>query len=215
MQDDAGAAPPGASTELNPLMIPSGRGRRAVSPSFTILREVTREDLEVLAQARGTAQGQSVVKSLKYTHHKLARALAAGMTPGEAAQRTGYTLNRVSILQQDPAFCELISHYVEELQEIYVDVHERMAALGIATIEELQERFCEAPEKFSNKELMNLAEMMIDRSVPTAKGGPKTIPQAGQLALNIQFIESPAEGGGGGIEAQEHPALTIDIEPND
>ena len=184
MQDDGGA-----SADSNPLMIPSGRGRRSLPLSFSIVRELTRDDLGAL-QAGGTGAGQSAVKSLKYVHHKLARALAAGMTPGDAALRTGYTPSRVSVLQQDPAFIELISHYEEELREIYVDVHENMAALGISTIQELQERFCENPDSFSNKELMNLAELMVDRSIPTAKGGPKVIPQAGGVTLNVQFIET-------------------------
>ena len=95
-----------------------------------------------------------------------------------------------------PAFQELVSFYAEELNEDYVDVHQRMAALGTSVLEELTERFESDPDKFTKRELMDLFTTMADRSIATAKGGPN--PQqmiatgnGAGLALQINFV-SPA-----------------------
>jgi hypothetical protein len=149
-----------------------------------------------------TGSGQKGVprlKALRYNHHMLAKAVASGQTLLECSKLTGLSVGRVSDLKNDPAFQELVSFYAEELNEVYVDVHQRMAALGTSVLEELQERFEAEPEKFTKRELMDLFTTMADRSIATAKGGPSPQqalsvgPNGGGLALQINFV-SPTQG---------------------
>jgi len=138
-----------------------------------ILRELTLEDLGDLGAPKGSTTPP--VARLRATHHLLARALASGKRPGEAAALTGYSLSRISILQNDPAFQELVAMYTEEVQAVYFQAHERLAALGLSCSEELQERLEEAPADFSNSQLMQLMDSCLDRTIAPKKGGAPTV----------------------------------------
>jgi hypothetical protein len=178
---------------------PPGKGRRPAPIHYGPPRALTEADIASMweRQAEG-AKGIPRIKTLRYNHHLLAKAVASGKSLLECSQMCGLTVGRISDLKNDPAFQELVSFYAEELNEVYVDVHQRMAALGTSVLEELQERFEAEPEKFTKRELMDLFTTMADRSIATAKGGPN--PQqviatgnGAGLALQINFV-SPATG---------------------
>jgi hypothetical protein len=178
---------------------PPGKGRRPAPIHYGPPRALSEADIASMweRQAEG-AKGIPRIKTLRYNHHLLAKAVASGKNLLECSQLCGLSVNRISDLKNDPAFQELVSFYAEELNEVYVDVHQRMAALGTSVLEELQERFEAEPEKFTKRELMDLFTTMADRSIATAKGGPN--PQqviatgnGAGLALQINFV-SPAKG---------------------
>jgi len=106
---------------------------------------------------------------------------------------TGYSPSRISILQADPAFAELVAYYATQAEQVYLDVHQRLAALGIASMDELQERLESDPESFKNRELMSLVELTMDRTVAPAKGGKGTDGPAQGPAVQVvvQFGERP------------------------
>lgn len=177
---------------------PPGKGRRPAPVAYGQPRPLSEADIASMwdPQVEG-AKAIPRIKTLRYNHHLLAKAVASGKSLLECSQLSGLTGSRISDLKNDPAFQELVSFYAEELHEVYVDVHQRMAALGTSVLEELTERFDAEPEKFTKRELMDLFTTVADRSIPTAKGGPS--PQAalhvggagGGLALQINFV-SPA-----------------------
>lgn len=181
------------------LISPPGKGRRPAPIHYGQPRALTEADIASMWDATNSGQrGAPRIKTLRYNHHLLAKAVASGKTLLECSQLCGLTVYRISDLKNDPAFQELVSFYAEELNEVYVDVHQRMAALGTSVLEELQERFEEEPDKFTKRELMELFTTMADRSIPTAKGGPS--PQPGLsvgggagLALQINFVSPSPE----------------------
>ncbi len=83
------------------------RGRIARDRAISAVRELERDDLEVLRPARPPP----VVERFRDSHHWVARYLAAGMTVTEVAEATGYSMNRVMQLKQVPAFQNLVAHY--------------------------------------------------------------------------------------------------------
>jgi len=176
---------------------PPGKGRRPAPIHYGPPRALTEADIASMWERQGEgAKGIPRIKTLRYNHHLLAKAVASGKSLLECSQMCGLSVHRISDLKNDPAFQELVSFYAEELNEVYVDVHQRMAALGTSVLEELQERFEAEPEKFTKRELMDLFTTMADRSIATAKGGPN--PQqviatgnGSGLALQINFV-SPA-----------------------
>lgn len=181
-------------------IMPPGKGRRPAPISYGAPRALSESDIASMWDHAGSGQkGVPRIKTLRYNHHLLAKAVASGKSLLECSQLTGLTGARISDLKNDPAFQELVSFYAEELNEVYVDVHQRMAALGTSVLEELSERFEAEPEKFTKRELMDLFTTMADRSIATAKGGPS--PQAANLsvggnglALQINFVSpAPAE----------------------
>jgi hypothetical protein len=139
------------------------RGRRTTL-SATKRRDIDPPDLVALRNAKPLEQ-VAPVQQLRHQHHLLARLLAEGKSVTESAEITGYSVTYISRLKtQDRAFKELIKYYGEQVNEIFVNVHERLAGLGINTVEELQERLAEQPGSFTHRELMELAELCLDRS---------------------------------------------------
>ena len=136
----------------------SGRARRPLSASFA--RELDEGDLALLQVEKGSQPAH--IKRLSERHHALARNLAGGMAPGEAAIVCGYSPSRVSILQDDPAFKELLSFYRRDVEIVYRDLHQRLSGLALDAVEELAGRLEDEPEKISVGQLMEPTKMGAD-----------------------------------------------------
>lgn len=93
------------------------------------------------------------------------------------------------MLQNDPAFKELVAYYKAQASQAYLNVHERVAALGLAALDEIQERLEEKPEDFSIPMLHKMAVDLMDRTVTKPNEPPK--PTAG-VNLQVTFVASPA-----------------------
>lgn len=76
-------------------------------PEVTDFRVLTRADLAVLQEKRPV----QTLATLRDSHHRIARAVAAGLRNDEIATLCGISYNRVSMLKKDPAFAELVAHY--------------------------------------------------------------------------------------------------------
>ena len=180
-------------------------------------RNLTGADLALLGPpGEGPALGEaSTITRLRTSHHLLARLLAEGRRPVEVCSIVGYSQSRISVLQRDPAFQELIEYYRGQAETAYVNVHERLATLGMCAIEELQERLETNPERFGNRELKEIAESTFDRSIAPSKGAPKGSPQGASAqasggGITIQFIEAPGRAVSASADGQ---TLTIEQKP--
>ena len=145
------------------------RGRPQADLEASFVRELTQSDLSLLDQPRGVFSRP--ISKLRDSHHALARALAAGMKPGEASLITGYSLSRISVLQADPTFRELLEFYRSSTDDIYASLHDRMATLSLDAIEELRERLDTSPEEFTPGGLLEMVKTFADRTghAPTTK----------------------------------------------
>lgn len=151
------------------------RGRAARPIVAEVVRELNVNDIALLQEEKNT--GGQALKRLSDRHHALARNLAEGMSPGDAAIVCGYVLSRVSILQTDPAFKELVEFYRRDIQAQYVGLHEQLSGLAKDAAAELADRLEETPEKISVGQLMELTKMGADR---TGFG-----PQTSALNVNV------------------------------
>lgn len=147
-----------------------GRGAR----SARLVRELEEADLDDLPVTRESeAPIQPLaIKTLTSRHHRLARALASGSSPSEAAFACGYTPSRVSILQGDPSFSRLVKHYSAVVEEQYQDLHQKLADVSGSALDLLQDRLEDVSDEFSNSELRDLAKLGADR---TGHGPSKTV----------------------------------------
>ena len=75
---------------------------------------------------------------LRTRHHLIAQLLAIGMKPKDVALKTGYSISRISILQLDPSFKELLVNYAAEQENLTVDVKERLRHLSMDSIDVIQ-----------------------------------------------------------------------------
>lgn len=172
------------------LLVPPARGRRPSSALMEYVRDLRLSDIQALDSPVPLGIRTPQLTRIRNTHHALARALADGISQTEAGYITGYSPSRISILKQDPSFQELVEYYKTQAQAKYLDVHQRLATLGISTLEELQERLEHRPEGFANRELMEMAELCLDRSV-TAKAAQ---PGGAGIAISIKFERPEAAG---------------------
>lgn len=173
--------------DIDSLVVRSARGKRPQPAAVSYVRDLGPEDAELITNPPALGSQTPSLVRLRTAHHALARLLAEGVPAVQASAITGYSLSRITILQADPAFADLLSYYKGQVAEKYLDVHERLGVLGMTAVEELQERLEERPEEFKNRELMELAEMALDRSLTR-----DTRPQASTNTLRVEFVGAPA-----------------------
>ena len=145
--------------DLDLDLSPRTRGRAAIPLTATYVRDLAPSDIALLATERGVTAPP--VKHLKASHHALARCLASGMKPHEASMATGYSASRISILQADPSFQELIKVYTDQAASNYEAGMEAMRSLHLDTVELLHERVL--TEDVETKELISTMEKSSDR----------------------------------------------------
>jgi hypothetical protein len=161
---------------------PPAKGRRAKPLHASFVRNLNQADIQQLWDLPAGGLNSSVrpLVRIRTSHHGLARLLAEGKKHEEAAIITGYSGTYISNLLQSPDFANLVEYYKTQIEGVFINVHERLAALGIDTIEELQHKLATAPESFTTRELMELAALTMDR----AGYGPKsTVQHSGAVAL--------------------------------
>lgn len=136
---------------------------------FALTRPLVAGDLAQLELGRGIQPPQ--LTKLRESHHQLARLLARGLRPVEVSAITGYSQSRISILKADPAFQELIAHYLEVEDSASADIAGQLFSLGADVLAELRDRLQDSPESFGNGALMELLTKLLDRTGfgPTAK----------------------------------------------
>lgn len=123
-------------------------------------RELRIEDFEAPVQPAEA----SVISRIRDSHHSVARLLAQGRREAEVSAITGYTVAYISTLKNDQAFGELLVFYREQVDTQFAGMNERMAQLGMDTVQELQLRLAEQPEKFSVTALTELMKTTADRT---------------------------------------------------
>jgi len=126
------------------------------------VRDLTLADVAALEAPRQVAP--STLRRIHASHHSLARCLAAGMRASQASLVTGYTQSRISVLQNDPSFVQLVSEYRDEVKSVTADLAARMCDLSLDAIEELQTRLHEAPESFTTGLLLETIKTFADRT---------------------------------------------------
>lgn len=142
------------------------QGRAAKPVECEIVRELTGVDLALLDAPRESKP--SSIKKLRDAHHNIARLLAQGLGTTEVAEHTGYSISRVSILQADPAFIELVAfyrkHVAEVAEEVLTDATVKMTTVRNEIIEELHDRLSEAPETIPTDTLLDALKVTADRT---------------------------------------------------
>lgn len=123
-------------------------------------RLLTWDDLPRLSEHRGV--GNNSLRRVRQVHHKIARLMAAGAANVEIAAVVGMHQARISILRNDPAFCELLAYYEEHEEARWEDVREKAAELGSTAVEILQERLLEEPDKVKTNDLLSIMNQGLE-----------------------------------------------------
>lgn len=187
-------------------------GRAALPVSAEVVRELTPEDLAMLTEERGEQKPKqlSTLSMLSERHRNLARLIAMGKTDWECSIITGYTVSRISLLKSDPAMKNLISHYREDKDIVYIQAQEKMAQANSTALDVLQERL-ENPEhvaEMSDAQLLKIIESTADRSGlgPTTKS---------EVSVNVNIADRLEAARKRVHDAKMAEAKMITITPNE
>ena len=147
------------------------RTARADWPSEPLVwgepQPLTRADIQMLTTQEKGYSGDAAKNPLQRIterHHALARLLAVGTPPGQAAIITGYSNATVSILQGDPSFQELVEFYSLEVNAEYRTMQAQLAGLGEDAIAELRRRVEDTPTELGAAFLLDVVTKIADRT---------------------------------------------------
>lgn len=138
----------------------TGRATKGISAEFE--RELDMGDVAALLGEKGVAAPQIV--QLRERHHALARLIAEGRRPGEAAILCRYSQSRMSILLSDPAFRELVAHYQGLVNEEFVDFQAKLSELALDAALIMQSRMEDAPDDLSDALVLQIIQVGADRT---------------------------------------------------
>lgn len=138
----------------------TGRAAKPITAEFE--RELDIDDIMSLQTERGVQAPQ--VKEFRERHHALARYIAEGHTPGEAAALMRYSQGRMSTLLGDPAFKELVAHYRGLVNGEFLDFQKKLSELAIDAATILQERMEDKPDDIGEAMLLRIVEVGADRT---------------------------------------------------
>ena len=172
-----------------------GRGKTgAYYPPMVVTRELDQSDLPLILNPPALGLQAPTLTRIRHQHHTLARLLSDGHKKVEVAAIVGCSPGSIQLLEGDPAFQELCAYYKQQKDGVYLDVHQRLAALGMTAVEELQARLDDEDEAkaMTTRAVVEIATLALDRSVAPSKvpgqgGGQGTV-------LNINFVAPKDQG---------------------
>lgn len=185
-----------------------GRAKRKIAAE--VVRDLTQADLAMLETERGVQPRE--LTRLRERHHALARALASGLSEGEAAAVTGYDLSRISVLKGDPAFKELLAFYRENVNASYAEMHELLAGMSKDAALILRERLEDEPEDFGHGQLLEIAKMGADR---TGHGPSSTSTQVNVHVDMAERLERARERVAKAKTIEHREAVSVCTQPPD
>ena len=193
--DEVEVAMAGLLAELDLGPARGGKRREEEPLICEVVRGLTSEDLGDLMNPPPVEAPAQRIKRVHHQHHQLARLLAQGIADVEASFMTGYSQSYISTIKNhDPAFRELMAYYASEREAIFVETVERMKGLGLRTLDELQARLEEDPERWSNRELMELADLTLVRPMKVGSGqfggqGGAGAGGGAGVVVNVKFVQ--------------------------
>ena len=137
-------------------------GRSPSQLTADVVRPLQVDDLALLAMPSNVEVPP--LKRIGERHHALARLLSSGVTPGEAAAAVGLQLSRVSVLQGDPAFQELMEFYRDKVDAEFSNVFEQLAGMSKDALLEIRRRIEDDAESLKLGELKDLLQLALDRT---------------------------------------------------
>jgi hypothetical protein len=167
------------------------------SLSFELVRELTPDD--ILRVGTGSLLSHKPLQSIRAIHHRMAQLLAQGYKAMEVAKLCSSSTSRISKLQADPAFQELLSYYNDQMTTAQIEdgerIHEKLKSAAETALDELNHRLEDEELRTAMPvgELRKIVEMGGDRTVSPPKASVQITTNPTQITLNIgapRFAES-------------------------
>jgi hypothetical protein len=182
------------------------RGRLAKPLEIKAIRDLVPDDLLRLRDKRSVLATQR----LRDPHHALARLIAAGVRPKDAAAQTGFTISRVYVLHSDPAFKDLVAKYRDDVDQAYVSAEEERyraaTSVNLKALRTIEEHFDIAEETGELVSLDRALRVFSDTSDRTG-----LVKKSIQTNVNIDFAKNLERAKAARDEARK----VIDVTPTE
>lgn len=173
------------------LTLGTARGGRRPGAKVSVVevRGLGEVDLELLENPPNSGVGPQFPE-IKHQHHQIAGLIAKGVDNAEISLITGFAPSYISMLKSSPDMKELVEYYRVQAEERTVNAIARLKQMGVSSIEEVQKRLNEAPEKFTHGQLMDMVEiglikpMAVGAAAAGAQGGAGA---ASGIQINLNF----------------------------
>jgi len=165
------------------------RGAIAEELLLEVIGDLTLDDLRRLREA--PKAGVPMLQKLRATHHRQARLLAEGRPIGEVAVICGCTRQRLTQLQQDPMFTELVGYYQDQIVALQLEdsarLRDKLIDVAEMAVDELHDRLEDNDKRraMSTGNVRMIAEMGLDRTVAPPKAA--LVATAPPAAITINF----------------------------
>ena len=136
-------------------------------PTIESVLELSLDDLGLLPLTNSQGSGAApvpTVKTLRDSHHAVARLLARGHKDIAVAHATGYTPARIGQLKADPTFQNLVEHYRSDERLARAELTDRLLEVNLDVLQEIQRRLDAEPETFVIRDLLETLRTTADRS---------------------------------------------------
>jgi hypothetical protein len=171
-----------------PELIPS-RGAVAEPLTLEVTRELTASDLLRLSEAPKV--GVPLLQKLRATHHRMAQLQASGKTMGQIAAIVGCTTARLTQLQGDPTYTELVAYYNDQIMTAMIEdsarLRDKIVDAGEMAVDELRDRLEDDAKRtrMSTSDVRQIAEFAMDRTVAPPKAAPMQSVVPGNITINF------------------------------
>lgn len=159
-----------------------GRGLIARERIIGPVRQLAMEELGALGESRK----QPAALRFRDSHHRLAWMFAAGLTVTEVAAKAGYSLGRVSLLHNDPAFQQLIAEKRKMVElhraEVVDDFEDLIKSNMLKAERQLADKLDDADEKDETLPTRDLIAISRDAADRTGYGKKST-----QVNVNVEL----------------------------
>lgn len=140
-------------------------------------------DIEIAGRIRDLSPDEISVnrpvrlKSLRDSHHAVAKLLAAGLTPLQVSLQTGYSPSRISSLQLDPTFQDLLEQYRAHDDEIAAEVEKQFLLVAKDAMQAIHEEMLDNPEEIPASVKLDIFKAFADRAgfAPVQRSISKTL----------------------------------------
>ena len=113
-------------------------GRAAIPVEIYEVTPIKEADLEQILGDSTSSIQSGTLKNITARHHRVAMLLAEGHGTPYVCRVTSYTRAYIGILQQDPAFKELLHYYQDRVRREQVDSVEEMSYLEASLLDKLK-----------------------------------------------------------------------------
>lgn len=120
--------------------------------------------MRALAPTETASQAAPVLKRLRDSHHAVARLLAHGQTPEQVSLATGYAPSRISTLQRDPMFRELLAFYAKTADVARMEFEAQMEIIARDAAQAVHERILDEADEVPLETLADVFKIFADRA---------------------------------------------------